>query len=171
MGIILAGAGAYLDISGKGGFPTWLWIVLAISGFVIAQFLAFHKVRLERDRALEAEKPLIITPHKYAIGLSGMTEYPQEPEGRYWLCLEVAVAPNDKSIDKLDLLLGEETIPVNYWPGKNVATFNAYFDVTNWKGKGKAQVELVAYAGGKSYSSGRVTIDFDIEPGGIGHRI
>jgi hypothetical protein len=31
--------------------PTWLWVTLLVGGVVIAQFLAFHDVRKERDAA------------------------------------------------------------------------------------------------------------------------
>ena len=50
MDIISGGAGAYLDISGSWGFPTWLWIILLVIGLAIAPFWAFHKVRVGRDK-------------------------------------------------------------------------------------------------------------------------
>lgn len=31
--------------------PTWLWLTLLVGGFTVAQFLAFHDVRVERDAA------------------------------------------------------------------------------------------------------------------------
>ena len=33
--------------------PWWLWLTLAFVALVIAQYLAFHDVRMERDQALE----------------------------------------------------------------------------------------------------------------------
>lgn len=53
--VIGGGIGAYVDISGRGAFPTWLWILLLVSGFTIAPLFAFHKLRVQRDK-LQAEK-------------------------------------------------------------------------------------------------------------------
>lgn len=112
---IFAGlAGAYLDISGKVGFPTWLWMLLLGIAFIVVPFVAFHKVKVQRDKALGAEQSLVLTPHTYAIGLSGMTGYPDEPDNADWLCLEVAVNPINKPIDTLDLLIDSKTIHANH---------------------------------------------------------
>ena len=161
---IFAGlAGAYLDISGKVGFPTWLWMLLLGIAFIVVPFVAFHKVRVQRDKALGAEQSLVLTPHTYAIGLSGMTGYPDEPDNADWLCLEVAVNPINKPIDTLDLLIDSKTIHANHWLGKNVAAFNVYFNVTEWRWRGKNQVELIANVGNKMHRSGRINIDFNVE--------
>lgn len=65
---ILSGvAGAYLDVSGTWGFPTWLWILFLIIGLLLAPFLAFHKVRLKSEEIrieldkLKNERPKIET--------------------------------------------------------------------------------------------------------------
>ena len=71
----------------------------------------------------------------------------------------------NKPIDTLDLLIGAATIPVNGWPGRKVAAFTVYFNITEWRGKGQNQVELIAYVGHKMHRSGRINIDFNIEPG------
>jgi len=151
--------------------PSWVWFQVAFVSLLIIPFIAFHKVRVQRDKAPGAEQSLVITPHTYAFGLSGMTGYPDEPDNAYWLCLEVSVNPIDKPIDTLDLLIGEKKVPANHWLGKNVAAFNAYFNITEWRWKGKNQVELIAYVGDKMHRSGRENIDFNVEPGVIGHRI
>jgi hypothetical protein len=41
--------------------PTWAWLTLAISGFVGATFLAFHDIRVDRDRlrAATEKRPVI----------------------------------------------------------------------------------------------------------------
>lgn len=52
--IILTGAGAYLDLS-SGIIPTWVWITLGLLALIIAPFVAFHKLRVQRDK-LKAEK-------------------------------------------------------------------------------------------------------------------
>ena len=113
---------------------------------------------------------LVLTPNKYAIGTSSMKGYPKEPSNAHWLHLEVIVKPISKPIDTLDLLIDSETIHANHWHGKNVAAFNVYFNITEWRWKGSRQVELIANVGNKIYSSGRIEIDFDVEPYGS-HRI
>ena len=45
-------AGMVLDVTETSGFPTWVWLVLLICGLVVAPFLAFNKVRVQRDIAL-----------------------------------------------------------------------------------------------------------------------
>lgn len=47
--VVLGGAGAYLNISGKLSFPTWLWILLFGIAFIIVPFIVFHKLRLRLD--------------------------------------------------------------------------------------------------------------------------
>lgn len=156
------------------GIPSWVWLIITFVFFLlllIVPFKIFHKVRVQRDEALGAERSLVLTPHRYAIGLSGMTGYPDEPENAYWLHLEVAVNPTSKPIDTLDLLIGSETIPVNNWPRENKVVFDVYFNITEWRWKGKNQVELIAHVGNKKHRSGRINIDFNIEPGGRGRRI
>ena len=170
IGILLNLASVYLIISGKVGFPTWLLVLLSGIALIVVPFVAFHKVRVQRDKALGAEQLLVLTPHTYAIGLSGMTGYPDKPDNADWLCLEVAVNPINKPIDTLDLLIDSKTIHANHWLGKNVAAFNVYFNVTEWRWKGKNQVELIAHVGNKMYRSGRISIDFNVEVWGS-HRI
>jgi len=46
---ILAGVGAYLDISNAAPIPTWVWLTLLLIGLIVAPFVAFHKLRLQRD--------------------------------------------------------------------------------------------------------------------------
>jgi len=140
------------------------WPIVGILGILAVFFLIIG------IRKKESQKSLILTPHTWAIGLSGMTGYPDEPENAAWLLLEVSVNAIDKPIDKLDLIIDGKPIPANYWPGKNVTAFNVYFNVTEWQWKGKNQVELIAYIGDKMQTSARIPIDFNVEPWGR-HRI
>jgi len=151
--------GMYPLISPIVGWPiVGVLVILAVLFLVIGM------------RKKESQKLLVLTPHTYAIGLSGMTGYPNEPENAEWLLLEVFVNPIDKPINTLDVVIDGKTIPANHWPGKIVTAFNVYFNVTEWRWKGKNQVELIAYVGDKMYRSGRMTIDFNVEPWGS-HRI
>jgi hypothetical protein len=133
---------------------------IAISGLIIK-----HQNNRNKEQSV-----LVLTPHAWAIGLSGMTGYPNEPENAAWLLLDVSVNAIDKPINTLDLIIDGKTIPANHWPGKNVTAFNVYFNVTEWQYKGKNQVELIAYVGDKMYRSGRITVDFNVEVWGS-HRI
>lgn len=47
--VISGVTGAYLDISGKWGFPSWLWILLLGIAFITVPFIVFHKLRLKLD--------------------------------------------------------------------------------------------------------------------------
>ena len=148
-------------------------LISPIVGWPIAGILGILAVSvlIIGIRKKESHETLILTPLAYAIGLSGMTEYPKEPENEAWLLLEVSVNAIDKPIDTLDLIIDGKPIPANHWSGKNVAGFNVYFNVTEWQWKGKNQVELRAKVGNNTTSSGRFPIDFNREPSGRSHRI
>jgi hypothetical protein len=51
--ILSGGTGAYLDISGKWGFPTWLWLSMLGVALIIVPFIVFHKRRLIWEKTLE----------------------------------------------------------------------------------------------------------------------
>lgn len=113
----------------------------------------------------EQQNVLVLTLDTYEFGLSSYRRYPNKPERADWLRLKVFVNPIDKPIDTLDLVIdGKPPIPANQWHGKIVPVFFIVeFNVTEWRNKGKNQIELKAYVGGKPYSSGRETINFDAE--------
>jgi len=50
VGVILAGVGGYLDIFNAPPIPKSVWLTLALVVLMVAPFLAFHKVRLQRDK-------------------------------------------------------------------------------------------------------------------------
>lgn len=47
--IISSAVGGYLDVSGTVNVPAWLWFGLLIIGLIVAPFIAFHKIRIQRD--------------------------------------------------------------------------------------------------------------------------
>lgn len=113
-------------------------------------------------------KSLIITPHAWAIGLSGMTGYPKEPNGTCWFRLEFYTNDIDKPIDTLDLIVDGKPIPANHWHAKIATSFTEYFNITDWKQKHIIHVDLQARIKGDVPSLVRIMpIDFDIEPGGF----
>jgi hypothetical protein len=68
---ILAGTGAYLDITNAAPIPMWVWITLGLVGLMVAPFIAFHKLRCKRDEIrtelddIRNAQPLIeVTPKK-----------------------------------------------------------------------------------------------------------
>ena len=140
------------------------WPIVGVLGILAVSFL------IKGIRKKESQKLLILTPHTYAIGLSGMTGYPDKPLNADWLCLEVTVSPIDRPIDTLDLIIDGKPIPADDWHRKNVAAFSVYFNVTSWKWKGIIQVELQARIQGVVHSWGRIPVDFNVEHGGR-HRI
>ncbi len=139
--------------------------------FIIIGIIGWKKSRRNKTISNNYDKSLVLTPHAWAIGLSGMTGYPKKPENATWLCFEVSVNAISKPIDTLDLIIDGKSIPANQWHGKIVTAFNAYFKVTEWQWKGENQIELIAHIEGKSHSSGRIPIDFNVEPSGRSHRI
>ncbi len=142
------------------------WPIVGILGILAVFFL------IAGIRKKESQKSLILTPHTSAIGLSGMTGFPDKPLNALWLCLGVSVNAIHKPIDTLDLIInGKPPIPANYWHGKNVAAFHVCFNVTELQMKGEKQVELIAKVSNNMTSSGRFTIDFNREPSGRGHPI
>jgi len=141
----------------------FLYVILGLIATAIYPLIRDVQLTKKEDREKQLSKSLVLTPHTYAIGLSGMTGYPNKPENAAWLLLEVFVNAIDKPIDTLDLIIDGKTIPANHWPGKNVTAFNVYFNVTEWQWKGKNQVELIAHIGDKMQRSGRITIDFNVE--------
>src|SRR4030042_7220562 len=90
--IILNIISTYQLVSGNQftGIPSWVWFQIAFVFLLVIPFIAFHKVRVQRDKALGTEQSLILTPRTYAIGLSGQTDYPDKPDGAYWLRLDIS---------------------------------------------------------------------------------
>lgn len=131
-----------------------------IVGILVILALIFLIIGIRKK---ESQETLILTVHSWAIGLTGMTGYPKEPENAAWLLLDVSVNAIKRPIDKLDLTIDGKPIPAYHWHGKIVTAFNVYFSVTEWHNKGENQVELIAHVGGKPYSSGRISIDFNVE--------
>jgi hypothetical protein len=56
--LIFSGVSAYLDISGDGPIPTWVWVLAPAAGLVTASFIPFAKVRSERDEAHQQVRDL-----------------------------------------------------------------------------------------------------------------
>lgn len=63
--LLFSGISAYLDVTGDGPVPLGVWLTALVGGLSIAPFIAFNKVRTERDekrrelRELEESRPSI----------------------------------------------------------------------------------------------------------------
>ena len=136
------------------------FIGLPIAGILVILALIFLIIGIRKK---EGQETLVLTVCSWAIGLTGMTRYPKEPENAAWLLLDVSVNAIKRPIDTLDLIIDGKPIAAYHWLGKIVTAFNVYFNVTEWQYKGNNQVELIAKIGGKPHSSGRIPIDFNVE--------
>lgn len=84
---VVAGVGAYLDISNAVPIPMWVWISLFLVGLIVAPFISFHRLRFERDKikiqleSIRNAQPLIeVTPKKdnhdiYYLDVHNVGEY------------------------------------------------------------------------------------------------
>jgi hypothetical protein len=69
LGVVAAGLGLYtVFVAHVVGVRSWVWFVLALVAFSIAQFLAFHDVRRERNDVLAA--PVDTKVSVYAVAAS-----------------------------------------------------------------------------------------------------
>lgn len=72
--ILLGGAGAYLDISGTWGLlPRWVWVTMVVVGVLTGAFIAFRKVRPERDEAKNKVRGAISELESDVIKLGGQS--------------------------------------------------------------------------------------------------
>ena len=72
--IISGIAGLILDVTDALSFPTWLWILLLAIGFVIIPFIAFHKMRLQRDSIIQKSEAVL----RYKGWLSSVQHFEYE---------------------------------------------------------------------------------------------
>lgn len=69
--ILLGGAGAYLDISGTWELPRWVWVTMVCVAVLVGPFMAFHKIRQERDEATNEVRSAISELESEVIKLGG----------------------------------------------------------------------------------------------------
>ena len=160
LGDVIAGiAGAFLDISGIWRFPTWIWLILLIIGFIIVPFLAFHKLKLERDELRaklqrDADNVEIeigrISPHGTSVSLE--------------FTLQVNNVP--MQLARIELVMDDDSIPCSRMPTRrildNIETHNVEFPIDMNKAFKHAKYEsnqvswsgtLCILAGGQKWES------------------
>jgi|GEM_PF-5799710 len=59
IGVLFAVIGAIVDIWQELDISMWVWVAIGLLGLFIAQFMAFHKVRVSRDEVLKQPGPWI----------------------------------------------------------------------------------------------------------------
>jgi len=89
----VAGAiGAYLDLSGRSSFPIWVWIPLLFIGLIIMPFIAFHRVREQRDEARNI-KEYYITPSFVKVSYSDYSFEVKDDSIRLRFNLQIHAVP------------------------------------------------------------------------------
>lgn len=71
--ILLGGVGAYLDISGTWELPRGVWVTMVGVAVLIGPFIAFHKIRQERDEASNKVRGAISELESDVIKLGGQS--------------------------------------------------------------------------------------------------
>ena len=172
--ILLAITGAYLDISEKVGFPTWLWVTLLGIALVIAPFLSFHKLRKERDELKKiVEKK---EQNKYAIAwvsslvewwlhiTHGKTKYWDNENGAIGLILNGMVSVTTIGTIKVESIIldiGGQHYSSN-WISKDIYTSENWeieFEIPLIIQRGERTAHLIAIVDGKTYVSKPFTLN------------
>ncbi|MCJ7655837.1 MAG: hypothetical protein MUO97_11190 [Dehalococcoidia bacterium] len=76
--ILNTAVGICLTIT-KLNYTPWIWLTLLIVGLAITPFVAFHKIRMERDKLLDRAKP------KLKVEGAGLSENRGVSGGTWWL--------------------------------------------------------------------------------------
>jgi hypothetical protein len=72
LGMICAVLGVVQQVYHSVGLPAWAWFLISVLLLSVAQFLAFHKVRLQRDKLkIELEE----FKHKLELRLDVVEQY------------------------------------------------------------------------------------------------
>jgi hypothetical protein len=101
--------------------PTWLWVGLLVGGIVVAQFLAFHDVRKERDAA-KADTQARFDAIRYRFQMNALRGNPgariAEPGGqpedgyRFWFeFLNGGTEVLEYEVERVAITLGGHTWP------------------------------------------------------------
>ena len=173
MGFAGGTIGAILSIQRGLDVPIWVWVAIALVGLFIAQFLAFHKIRAERDQLrIESSTAKQVSSRLFSIQYQGdidfstpMTRgFPDSPSGEK-LMLRILVgfvAIPAVLVESVTLEVIGKRIPSN-WESAGIGQSYGqyiYFGIPNWVNPGKHSVRLFAFADGKEWSSEEFSVDF-----------
>jgi len=146
--------------------PTWVWIALAILGLFIAQFLAFHKVTVERDELrtrASASTLQSIVSHVFII--EPLDHWFIDITPRLAVQVGFTVSPTMR-LESVRLDLMDKSIPSDWSPrsiGGAPEKHFVHFDFPDWVNTGEHTVKLVAFAEGIKSESKAFTITFSQE--------
>jgi len=144
------------------------WPIIALLSVCAIIFVMKGIKKSESVLGNTPEQASVLSLTAWGIGIAGYRDYPDKPAEAWLLRLWVVVSPS-RPIATLDLFVGSEPIPIPAidWTRKTEIAFTVHFDVSKWRYRSDIQVELVANKeSGDTYTSGRKTIDFDMEPFG-----
>jgi len=168
-----AGGGLGFGIDAAQGdlvVPYWVWIAVACGGLVAAQFLAFHRVRVERDELKAAGDQAKPTDKLLVLECLRSTAFESGPETssafgkdtKYGLTLWIGITAAPRArIESIELEIKGRLLPSDWNRRDFVSQHSQYVNVglPGWVNKGEHTVRLVAWADGKKYPSE----DFNIE--------
>ena len=152
VGFLGGGLGVGIDAA-QGGLdvPIWVWIAIACGGFVVAQFVSFHKVREQRDELkarIQQSTPsyiFIIEKLGVAFGLPSTLT----------IRVGITVTPT-MSVEDVQLKLLGKSIPSDWRQrqiGGSAESHYVSFVIPDSVKSGEYNVHLVAIADGISTES------------------
>ena len=148
--------------------PTLAWFLIALLFISVAQFLAFHRIREEKDglkgqlsiiptNGVVVIKPqLVIRILDVEFGLSGDSGYPLlNSDKARWIRLSLSFEwTGDVFIETLELVVsGKEPILAHEWrPGE--VGYYYYFQIPDWvKSSERRSIQVQAFANGVKWGS------------------
>ena len=159
--------------------PSWVLIPLALLGLFIAQFLAFHRVRVDRDKLheqlddkrsdtsiLKKPSPVLYTEiREHQFGSSATPGFPSTEGTVIWLRLLVQFnAPKPMLIEAIELNLSGNPIPANDYKSSELSGISIpmyfYFEIPNSVTPGEHPVQLTVLTDSGRWCSDESRITF-----------
>lgn len=141
--------GITLTIARDAHVPLWIWVVIPLVGLLVAQFLVFHKIRVERDELkMQLSKPVLFIR---GSGFSRLAkDYTQEFQ-RFAMWYEIIISnPSDS------LRLGIQKIVLTWEKAKDERQINAFLPIFGDIDIGEDERELSI--------KGEINSSFNLEP-------
>ena len=155
--------GAILDISGQVGFPTWIWVSLLAGGLPVASFFAFHRVRLQRDKAMQlldsGIATRIITVENY--------DYEFQKKGNQLILRlnpEIHATPGVR-VEDIEVEIRGRRYDTDWEPMKKTVSGDighyVYAELPKLK-RGKYQARVIAHIDNKEWPSPPFTVEYKV---------
>ncbi len=173
--IFLDALGIYQLASGSQftNVPSWVWFQIALLVFLIIPFIAFHKLRVQRDE-LQAklqkgkDTPKLPSPPELEIIYINNKCGIENGANIVTICAEYR--PTGKmNIEQLELHLLGRRIPSSDWRVMKASqdlwfTSDNKFELPRKTSSGEHSAELFAFANGEWWRSQSFSIDITINP-------